>query len=241
MRPMSEENIPPNSENELSDQEQAMQDAQADMAALDALRTSSEQEDQGPDEEIDLEDIADAFEPGAFADIEKLKVELAETKDQLMRALADAENTRRRAIRERQDAGKFAAAGFARDMLDIADNLRRALDSMPEELIAEQPQVKNLHEGIEGTEKLLLSTFEKNGIKRLDPAGEIFDPNFHEVMFEAPMPDKPAGTVMQVLEVGYTLNDRLLRPARVGVVKDDGQVEGDTPAGEAGSNIDTEA
>ena len=245
MYPMSDQEK--KSENELDPAAQAAADAQADMDAIEAMRKAVEEAEQKEaasqetdDEEINLDNIADAFEPGAFEDSAKLKAELEQVKDALMRALADADNTRKRAVKERQDAAKFAAAGFARDMLDIADNLRRALDAIPADLIEEQPQVKSLHEGVEGTEKLLLAAFEKNGIVRLDPSGDIFDPNFHEVMFEAPVPGQPAGTIIEVLEVGYVLNDRLLRPARVGVVKDDGQ-GGGAPSSDPGGQIDTQA
>ena len=242
MYPMNEQDS--DHDKNLDPAAQAAADAQADMEAIEAMRRAVEEAErkelaQEEGGEINLETIADAFEPGAFEDSEKLKAELEQVKDALMRALADADNTRKRAVKDRQDAGKFAVAGFARDMLDISDNLRRALDAIPAELIEEHPQVKNLQEGVEGTEKLLLATFEKNGIKRLDPAGQIFDPNFHEVMFEAPIPGQPAGTIIEVLEVGYMLNERLLRPARVGVVKDDGQ--GGAPSGDAGGQIDTEA
>jgi len=116
-------------------------------------------------------------------------------------------------------------------LLDVADNLRRALDAVPADLIEGDERVKNLMGGIEGTERQLLSSFEKNGIKKIEPLDEMFNPNFHEVMFEGPAPEKSAGTIIQVLEPGYVLNERLLRPARVGVAKDEGQ----------GSQIDTEA
>lgn len=172
------------------------------------------------------------------ADTSALEAELAATKDQMMRALAEVENIRRRSAKEREDAAKFAATGFAKDMLDIADNLRRALDAMPTDLLDSEPRLKNLVDGIEATERTLLKNFEKHGIKKIEPLDEIFNPNFHEVMFEAPVPGKPAGTVMQVLEAGYVLNDRLLRPARVGVVKDDGQGTG---SAHPGGTIDTSA
>jgi len=181
-------------------------------------------------EEINIGALADNVEnivPQApqddSAQIIALQTELATAKDQMVRAVAEAENTRKRMQKERQDAGKFAIAGFARDILEVADNLRRALNSLPAELIEAEPQIKNLQEGIEATERTLLKSFEKNQIQPIDAMGQIFDPNVHEVMFEAPDPSKPAGIIIQVLETGYTLNDRLLRPARVGVVKDEGQ------------------
>lgn len=172
--------------------------------------------------------------------IKTLEEEKAVLKDQLMRALADAENTRRRAQREREDASRFAISGFSKDLLSVADNLRRALDAMPAELVNSNPQLKNLTDGIEATERELLRTFEKNGIEKLDPIDQPFDPNFHEVMFETPIPGKAGGTVIQVIEAGYTLNGRILRPARVGIAKN---VEGtqQDPSRPPGSAIDTQA
>jgi len=173
--------------------------------------------------------------------ITALQDEVDKAKDQTARALAEAENTRRRAQKEREDASKYAVSGFAKDILDVSDNLRRALEAVPEDLLETEPRLKNLVEGIEATERTLLRGFEKHGIKKLEPMDEPFDPNFHEVMFESPAPGKPAGTIMQIMEPGYTLHDRLLRPARVGVVKD--EAGSDTPPGEAppGGHIDTEA
>lgn len=175
------------------------------------------------------------------SDVEALQAQLDQATDQAVRALAEAENTRRRAQKEREDASKYAVSGFAKDLLDVSDNLRRALDAIPADLLEAEPRLKNLVEGIEATERSLLRTFEKHGIKKLEPLDEPFDPNFHEVMFETPAPGKPAGVVMQVVEPGYTLNDRLLRPARVGVSKDDGSA-GETPQEPPpGGHIDTQA
>ncbi|MGZ9097240.1 MAG: nucleotide exchange factor GrpE [Micavibrio sp.] len=152
--------------------------------------------------------------------IAELEAEVVRLKDHILRALADADNTRKRAVKEREDATKFAVTGFARDMLEMADNFRRAIDSVPDEVKnGDDPLITNLLAGIDAIERGLLKTFEKHGIKKIEPLGQMFDPHFHEVMFEAPMPGKPAGTIIQLLEPGYTLNDRLLRPARVGVAK----------------------
>ncbi|HOO81035.1 MAG TPA: nucleotide exchange factor GrpE [Alphaproteobacteria bacterium] len=175
-----------------------------------------------------------------LVELKALQEELAATRDQAKRALAEAENTRRRAIKEREDASKFAVSGFAKDLLDVSDNLRRALEAVPTDLLESAPRLKNLVDGIEATERTLLRTFEKHGIEKIEPLDQPFDPNYHEVMFEAPVPGKPAGTVMQVMESGYVLNGRILRPARVGVVKDDGTTPptGETPPG---GHIDTQA
>lgn len=148
--------------------------------------------------------------------ITALEAELADAKDRMLRALAEIENTRTRARREREDAGKYAISAFARDLLTVSDNLRRALDATPAEL-----KSAPLIQGVEATERELLKVFEKNGIRKIDPSGQAFDPNFHEVMFEAPLPGKPPGTILQVLEPGYVIGERLLRPARVGVAKNE--------------------
>ncbi len=173
------------------------------------------------------------------ARITVLESELASAKDKMIRAVAEAENTRRRAAKDRQDASKFAVSSFAKDLLSVADNLRRAIDAVPEDLLSENPQVKNITDGIEATERELLRCFDKNGIEKTNPIDQKFDPNFHEVMFEAPMPDKPTGTIIQVLEAGYILNGRILRPARVGISK--GGPENETKPTEPGQTVNTEA
>jgi molecular chaperone GrpE len=148
-----------------------------------------------------------------------LEAELAERQDRLLRALAETENTRRRAQREREDAAKYAVSGFAKDLLSAADNLRRALDSLPEDKVRDEP-TRNLLAGVAATERELLAVFERHGIHRIDPRGERFDHNFHQAIYEAERPDQPAGTIVEVLQPGYLLHDRLLRPAMVGVVKE---------------------
>lgn len=166
-----------------------------------------------------------------------LQEQLDNAKDQMMRAVAEAENTRKRMMKEREDGRKYAISGFAKDLLDFSDNFSRALDSIPAEALEGNDLIKNVLSGIEAMEKHLLNTFEKHGIQKIEPLEEKFDPNIHEVMFEAPVPDKPAGTIIQVIEPGYLLHDRLLRAARVGVAKNDGQ--GDNQTGGTG-HIDTQ-
>ncbi|MFK7838812.1 MAG: nucleotide exchange factor GrpE [Bdellovibrionales bacterium] len=161
--------------------------------------------------------------PDGHTVILKLQEELENAKDQMIRAVAETDNIRRRSIKEREDASKYAVSGFAKDLLSVADNLRRALDAVPQEL-AENEKLAGLIGGIEATERELLKAFELNGIKKLETQDGVFDPNHHEVMFETPGTGKPAGTIIQTLEPGYTLHDRLIRPARVGVAKDEGEV-----------------
>lgn len=151
----------------------------------------------------------------------ELQAKLAEANDKTLRALAEVENIRRRSERERQDTAKFAVAGFARDLLSVADNLRRALQAIPEDQRTQNEALQQIFTGVEATERELLRSFEKNGIKKIEPLDERFDPNLHEVMFEAEISGKQPGTVIQILEPGYVIHERLLRPARVGVAKGD--------------------
>ena len=147
-----------------------------------------------------------------------LTKERDDMRDKLMRALAEAENTRKRMERTQADTTKYAVTGFAKDMLDISDNLRRALDAISEDQRADD-KVKTLYDGVAATEKIMLASLEKHGIQKIEPKEGKFDPNFHEVMFEAEVPGKQNGEIIQLLEAGYTIHDRLLRPARVGVAK----------------------
>lgn len=151
---------------------------------------------------------------------EALAKELGEARDKVLRTLAEMENLRRRTAREVSDARSYGITAFARDVLDIADNLQRALDAVPAETkAAADPGLKGLIEGVELTERSLLNTLEKNGVKKFDPSGERFDPNFQQAMYEVPDPSVPAGTVVQVVQAGYMIGDRILRPALVGVSK----------------------
>lgn len=157
----------------------------------------------------------------AAVKIKALETELADAKDKMMRALADAENTRRRAVKDREDAGKYAISNFARDLLDFSDNFHRALGAIPQELHDDE-RIGAIITGLEAMETQLLKTFDRHGIKKIEPIDETFNPNFHEVMFEAPVPGKPGGVVIQVVEAGYVIADRLLRAAKVGISKGGG-------------------
>lgn len=152
--------------------------------------------------------------------IAELDAQLTEKHDQMLRALAEADNARRRAALDVENAHKFGVGKFAKDLLDVADNLSRAADSVPEELRSsdEQPVLKALFDGVKMTDSVLLNIFEKHGLQKLDPLGEKFDPNVHNAMFEAPDPTKEPGTVMHVAAPGYVLHGRCLRAAGVGVV-----------------------
>ena len=149
--------------------------------------------------------------------IEEKDAEIAALKDQALRALAETENTRRRAERELADMSKYAVTGFARDLVSVLENLQRALDSIPADLKESQPAVNNLAVGVEMTLKELLGIFNRQGIERIDPMGQKFDHNLHQAIAQIDTPDADAGTVVQVLQAGYKIHDRLLRPAMVGV------------------------
>ncbi|TNC07599.1 nucleotide exchange factor GrpE [Methylobacterium terricola] len=182
----------------------------------------------------DTENAARAYEPAAAEGapasapeatphgdaLAALEAEKLDLKDKLLRTLADMENLRRRTEREVADARTYAVTNFARDMLNAADNVRRALDAVPAEARAgTDGPLKALIDGIELTERDLLKTLERHGVKKVEPHGQRFDPNLHQAMFEVPNPDVTSGTVVQVVQTGYVIGDRVLRPALVGVAK----------------------
>jgi molecular chaperone GrpE len=158
--------------------------------------------------------------PDPHSVIEKLVSENAELKDRVLRGLAETENMRRRSEREAADARAYAVTAFARDMLSVVDNLERALASIPAEQRGDaDDRLKGLVEGVELTAKDLTNVLGRHGVKRIDPKGEKFDPNFHQAIFEAPDENAPSGTVSQVVQSGWKIADRVLRPALVGVSK----------------------
>ncbi|MDN2566467.1 nucleotide exchange factor GrpE [Aquibium sp. A9E412] len=172
---------------------------------------------------------AGAAETGAD-EAARLTAENEELKDRALRLAAEMENLRKRAARDVHDARAYAIAAFARDMLSVSDNLRRALEAVPQDAAENGDSLKALVEGVEMTERAMLSALERHGVKRIEPEGERFDPNFHQAMFEVPNPDVPANTVVQVVQTGYLIGERVLRPAMVGVAKG-GPKPGETPAG----------
>ena len=165
----------------------------------------------------DFEDFDE--EPPENAELDALRAENEDLKNRLLRALAEADNIRKRSDKERGDTAKFAVTGFAKQMIGVSDNLNRALDSISEEDRAENEKLNSIYTGVDATAREMMRAFEAAGITKVKTEDEIFNPNFHEVMFEADMPDKPAGTIIQVLEPGYMIHERLLRPARVGIAK----------------------
>jgi len=150
---------------------------------------------------------------------EDLEATVADLNDKLLRALAETENIRRRAVRDKEDASKYAISNFARDMLALSDNLHRAMDSVDPETRQKDAAVEQIMVGLEMTAREVNNAFERYGIKVIEAMGEKFDHNLHEALFEMDDASKPPGTVVQVVETGYVLKDRLLRPAKVGVSK----------------------
>lgn len=168
-------------------------------------------------------------EGGDYEVVVKLIKENEEMKDRALRLAAEMENLRRRTQRDVQDARAYAVTNFARDMLAVSDNLRRAIDAVPAEIrAAADAALAGLIDGVEITERSMLSALDRHGVKKLAPEGERFDPNFHQAMFEVQNADVPANTVVQVVQPGYSIGDRVLRPAMVGVSKG-----GPKPAAEA--------
>jgi molecular chaperone GrpE len=202
-----------------------------EMAAEDAARAMEEELAAEAAEEAaeNAADEADASDPSGWetapqdtpnyeAVIGALQDELDQARDQRMRAAAEMENLRRRTAREVADAKKFAVSSFARDLLSVSDNLTRALSVVNEEEKSSAGEVwKNLLDGVEMTERELLTVLEKNGIQRIDPQGERFDPNQHQAMFEVPDPSQTSGMIVQVVAPGFMIGERVLRPAMVGV------------------------
>jgi|TARA_X000000950_G_scaffold260703_1_gene330298 molecular chaperone GrpE len=186
-----------------------------------AAQAAADSDQAGESPPFDIDSVLDAPDPaGADNTFEALVSERDSLKDQLLRALADVENMRRRTEREIETARKYSHTGFARDLVGAIDNLARAIDAAPaadDEAVGES--VNALITGLEMSWTEIQSTMERHGIRRISPLGEKFDYNFHQAMFEMPHPDQPPGTVVEVVQHGYVLHDRLLRPAMVGVAK----------------------
>ncbi|MGB0504841.1 MAG: nucleotide exchange factor GrpE [Pikeienuella sp.] len=170
------------------------------------------------DDEVVAEEIAEEEELDPVeAELAELRAERDDLKDKLMRALAEAQNTRHRAERDRKDAEAYGGTKLARDLLSVHDNLERALKAVEDDV---REQAAGLIEGVELTQKDLLSAFSKHKINMVNPeAGDKFDPNMHQAMFEAPIPGAEAGTIIEVMQAGFSISGRLLRPALVGVAR----------------------
>ena len=183
----------------------------------DAARDHTAPQDEA--EPIDADLLEGAADP-RDEEIARLREEAGKLKDQLLRTLAEMDNLRKRTEREKAEATLYAATNFARDILSVSDNLTRALATAEQDhLKAVSEPVKNLVVGVEMTNRELLNVFERHGITRIDPLGEKFDPHYHQAMFEVPTNEEPPGTVVQVMQAGFKIGERVLRPAMVGVAK----------------------
>jgi molecular chaperone GrpE len=192
---------------------------------LEAEEARLEEEEQAEmdaaEEEAANEPEADPNDPATIlALLDKLKAENEEMKDKMLRTVAEMDNLRKRTAREMSDTRAYAVAGFARDLLGVGDNLQRAIQAVPEDKRESgSDEFKALIEGVEMTERELLKSLDNAGVKKFNPEGEKFDPNKHQAMFEIPNADVPNNSVQQVVQEGYTIGDRILRPAMVGVAK----------------------
>ena len=213
-----------NPQNPFDAEEQARMDAQRDAERdLDGddfddgdQYDSADQPRMAPSE---AEAAAEALQAAA-TQIETLTDEVVSLKDRLLREMAEMENLRRRSAKEKVDATKFAITAFARDMISVGDNLDRALQALPDDVRENAAdEIKNLFTGVEMTNQEMMNIFDRHGIKQLNPKDEKFNPNFHQAMFEVPNAEIPNGTVTEVVQVGYAIGDRVLRPALVGVSK----------------------
>lgn len=239
------------------------QDAKAARDAAEAMAKAAEPIDLAAAEaeeeaEEAAEEMADAVVENADEEPNELVVafgEIADLKDKLLRAMAETENMRRRSDRERADTRKYAVADFARDMLAVSDNLQRALSAISDDARDGNPELSQLLEGVELTRKELKGHFTKHGIKEINPLGEKLDPNFHQAVVQLDDPEAAQGTVVQVMQPGYVIHDRLLRAAMVGVAKgvpaaktEAAEAPEEAPAeapeeenGASGHNVDTQA
>ena len=177
--------------------------------AKDAEPSKAETSKTGP--------AAEAQQPPA--DLDALLAENAELRDRLLRSMADMENLRSRTEREKADMARYAISNFARDVLTVGDNLKRTMDHVPPEAAASDPALKSFLEGVELTERELLNVLERYGVTRIEPLGARFDPNCHQAMYEVQDANVPEGTVVEVMQAGYVIGDRCLRPALVAVAK----------------------
>ena len=190
-------------------EENENKDIKVDEGTVDEATSLEESVDPQNDDEGDVNEASKSSD--------ELEAKISELKDQLLRTVADSENLRKRLEREKEQTRKFGIANFAKDLLSIADNLGRALDAAPNKEDIEDQAIENFVLGVQMTEQELQKAFDENNIRKIDPLGEKFDYNFHQAMFEVEETDQEPGVVVQVLQPGYAIDDRILRPAMVGV------------------------
>jgi molecular chaperone GrpE len=196
----------------------------------------SEQNDM-PEADATPQTDAPEMQPqdGLAEKIAALEAELKDTQEKLLRAMAETENVRRRLEQAAEDRGKYAVSGFAKDVLPVADNLRRALDSLPPDAKDTDPLAAKLIEGVELTERSFLAVLERHGIRKVESLGQLLNPHMHQAMMEVEDPNHAAGTIVVEMQAGYTLHGRLLREAMVGVAK------GGPKPGAGQTGVDTQA
>jgi molecular chaperone GrpE len=191
-----------------------MPDDKTDPREANEDQAESADSSKAPKKDIGAQPAAEAS-----SDLDALLAENAEIRDRLLRTMAEMENLRRRTEREKADTARYAISNFARDVLTVGDNLKRTVEHVPAEAAAQDPALKSFLEGVELTERELLNVLERHGVTRIEPLGQRFDPNCHQAMYEVQNPDVPEGTVVDVMQSGYTIGDRCLRPALVAVAK----------------------
>ena len=199
------------SSKQTMNEEKENKDVEVDQGTFAEATSLEESVDLQNDEEGEVNEN----EPSKSLD--ELEAKISELKDQLLRTVADSENLRKRLEREKEQTRKFGIANFAKDLLSIADNLGRALDAAPNKEGIENQAIENFVLGVQMTEQELQKAFDNNNIRKIDPLGEKFDYNFHQAMFEVEETDQEPGIIVQVLQPGYAIDDRILRPAMVGV------------------------
>jgi len=197
------------SSKQTMNEENENKDIKVDEGTVDEATSLEESVDPQNDDEGDVNEASKSSD--------ELEAKISELKDQLLRTVADSENLRKRLEREKEQTRKFGIANFAKDLLSIADNLGRALDAAPNKEDIEDQAIENFVLGVQMTEQELQKAFDENNIRKIDPLGEKFDYNFHQAMFEVEETDQEPGVVVQVLQPGYAIDDRILRPAMVGV------------------------
>jgi molecular chaperone GrpE len=194
-------------------------------------KTDPRPEDQPKRANVDTQ----ALDPGAqaTAELTALAAENSDMRDRLLRAMAEMENVRRRTEREKADTARYAISNFARDVLTVGDNLRRTIEHVPAEAASQDPALKSFLDGVELTERELLNVLERHGVSRIEPLGQRFDPNCHQAMYEVQKPAVAEGTVIDVMQAGYVIGDRCLRPALVAVAKGGAKPAAPSQSGDA--------
>jgi molecular chaperone GrpE len=202
-----------------SDKSKAAPEAAAENRAREGDTGAPEAGSEARKDQAPAEQAQGAEAPGPEQQIEELKMQVADLTDRLLRAHAEMDNIRKRSEKEKADVAKYAISKFAGDVVPVGDNFRRAVSALPANEGERSETLKSLLDGVLMIEREFLNALERNGVRRVDPTGEIFNPHFHQAVMEQVNPEVPAGTVVQVFQPGYVIDDRVLRPAMVVVAK----------------------